>query len=84
MNNKPYTWLMISLLFLLAACQTQPKVINHNPPALSVSFDKFLEAACPLDGNGSVNCGSDHPLRKCFLSSRIRLANDQIQPNLPD
>ena len=25
-----------------------------------------------------------YSLRECFLSSRIRLANDQIQPNLPD
>ena len=24
------------------------------------------------------------PLRKCFLSSRISLKNDQIQANLPD
>ncbi len=24
------------------------------------------------------------PLRECFLSSRVSLENDQIQPNLPD
>jgi len=62
MNNKPRTWLMICLLFLLAACQTQPKVINHDPPILSVSFYKFQEAACPLDENGYLNCGEGHPL----------------------
>ena len=62
MINKSHAWLMISLLFLLAACQTQPKVINHNPPSLSVSFSKFQEVACPLDENGYLNCGSDHPL----------------------
>lgn len=62
MNKKPHTWLMISLLVLLAACQTQPKVINHDPPALSVSFNKFQEVACPLDGNGYLNCGDGHPL----------------------
>jgi len=62
MNNKPHIWLMISLLFLLAACQTQPKIINHNPPSLSVSFSKFQEMACPLDENGNLNCGSGHPL----------------------
>ena len=62
MINKPHTWLMISLLVLLAACQIQPKVINHDPPALSISFDKFLEVACPLDGNGNLNCDPGHPL----------------------
>ncbi|HUG33218.1 MAG TPA: hypothetical protein VMJ90_00505 [Anaerolineales bacterium] len=62
MNNNPHTWLMIGLLFLLAACQTQPMVINHDPPSLSVSFSKFEEAACPVDENGNVNCGSGHPL----------------------
>jgi hypothetical protein len=62
MKNKPHIWLMISLLFLLAACQTQPKIINHDPPSLSVSFSKFQEAACPLDGNGNLNCDPGHPL----------------------
>jgi len=62
MNNKPHTWLMISLLVLLAACQTQPRVINHDPPILSVSFIKFQEVACPLDENGNLNCGEGHPL----------------------
>ena len=62
MNNQPHKWLMISLLFLLAACQTQPRVINHNPPILSVSFSKFQEVACPFDENGNLNCGSGHPL----------------------
>jgi hypothetical protein len=62
MNNKLHFWLMISLLFLLAACQTQPKVINHNPPTLSVSFTEFQEAACPVDENGNLNCGEGHPI----------------------
>lgn len=62
MNNKLHTWLMISLLFLLTACQTQPKVINHTAPTLSVSFTEFQEAACPVDGNGSLNCDDGHPL----------------------
>jgi hypothetical protein len=62
MINKLHIWLMISLLFLLAACQIQPKVINHNPPSLSVSFSKFQEIACPLDENGYLNCDSGHPL----------------------
>ena len=62
MNNKPHIWLMISLLILLTACQTQPKVINHDPPNLSISFNKFQEAACPLDENGALNCGDGHPL----------------------
>jgi hypothetical protein len=62
MNNKSHFWLMISLLFLLAACQTQPKFINHNPPTLSVSFTEFQEAACPVDENGNLNCGEGHPL----------------------
>jgi hypothetical protein len=62
MNNRPQTWLVISLLVLLTACQTQPMVINHDPPVLSVSFNKFQEAACPLDGNGYLNCGDGHPL----------------------
>lgn len=62
MINKPHTWLMLSLLVLLAACQIQPKVINHDPPALSISFDKFLEVACPLDGNGNLNCDPGHPV----------------------
>ncbi len=62
MNKKPHTWLMLSLLVLLAACQTQPRVINHDPPVLSLSFNKFLEVACPLDGNGYLNCGEGHPL----------------------
>ena len=62
MNNKPHIWLIIGLLVLLAACQTQPKIINHNPPNLSVSFSKFQEVACPFDENGYLNCGSDHPL----------------------
>lgn len=62
MTNKPHTWLMLSLLVLLAACQTQPKVINHNPPSLSISFSTFQDVACPLDANGYLNCGSDHPI----------------------
>ena len=62
LKNKLNSRWLISLLILLAACQTQPTVINHNPPVLSVSFDKFVEAACPLDVNGNVNCGFDHPL----------------------
>jgi hypothetical protein len=62
MNTKPHTWLMISLLVLLAACQTIPRVINHDPPDLSVSFNEFQEVACPTDGNGNLNCGEDHPL----------------------
>jgi hypothetical protein len=62
MSNKPNSRWIISLLFLLAACQTQPKVINHNPPILSVSFSKFQEVACPFDENGNLNCGEGHPL----------------------
>ena len=62
MIKKPHTWLVLSLLFLLAACQTQPKVINHNPPNLSVSFSKFQDLACPLDINGNLNCDPSHPL----------------------
>jgi len=62
MKNKPRSWLMISLLVLLTACQTQPRVINHDPPVLSVSFNKFQEVACPLDENGNLNCGEGHPL----------------------
>src|SRR3989304_4614305 len=27
---------------------------------------------------------SMRPFRECFLSGRVRLENDQIQPNLPD
>jgi len=62
MKNKPHSWLMISLLFLLTACQTQPKVINHDMPVFSVSFNKFQEVACSLDENGYLNCGEGHPL----------------------
>jgi hypothetical protein len=62
MINKLHTWLIINLLVLLAACQTQPKIINHNPPSLSISFSKFQELTCPFDESGYLNCGSDHPL----------------------
>ena len=55
MINKLHIWLTTSLLVLLAACQTQPKVINHDPPSLSVSFSKFQEVACPFDENGYLN-----------------------------
>lgn len=60
MKNKNNPWLLISLLLLLAACQSKPKFINHPQPNLSVTFDAFDAAGCLKDGSGQ--CISDGTL----------------------
>jgi hypothetical protein len=59
MKHKNGSWLIISLLLLLVACQSKPRFINHPQPNLSVTFDAFDEAGCLRDGSGT--CPSDSP-----------------------
>ena len=59
-KNKNNSWLFISLLLLLVACQSKPKFINHAQPDLSVAFDVFYNAGCLKDG--SRQCMSDNTL----------------------
>jgi hypothetical protein len=74
MKNKNNSWLLISSLLLLVACQTRPKFINHSQPDLSVPFDGFDATGCLNDGSGQ--CISD--------STLAALGCDEIQvpPNL--
>ena len=48
----------------------------------------FRAVIVQLDHSGKVTIAGDVDdacaLRECFLSSRVRLENDQIRPNLPD
>jgi hypothetical protein len=60
MKNKNNSWLLISLLLLLVACQSKPRFINHPQPDLSVTFDAFDVAGCLKDGSGQ--CISDSTL----------------------
>jgi hypothetical protein len=66
MKNKNNSWLSISLLLLLVACQSRPKFINHSQPDLSVPIDA---TGCLKDGSGQ--CISD--------STRAAMGCDEIQ-----
>jgi hypothetical protein len=68
MKKKNNSWLLISLLLMLGACQSQPRFINHPQPNLSVTIDHFV-AGCLNDG--SAQCMSE--------STRAALGCDEIQ-----
>lgn len=63
MKNRIHCWLFVSLLLLLVACQPTPRFINHPRPILSVAFDAFDNAGCPLDEYGFRFCTNDSPLK---------------------
>lgn len=60
MKNKNKSWILISLLLLLVACQSKPRFINHPQPNLSVTFDVFDTAGCLKDSSGQ--CMNDSTL----------------------
>jgi hypothetical protein len=68
MKKKNNSWLLISLLLLLVACQSKPRFMNHPQPNLSVTFDVFV-AGCLNDSSGQ--CMSE--------STRAALGCDEIQ-----
>jgi hypothetical protein len=60
MKNKNNSWLFISLLLWLVACQSRPRFLNHPQPNLSITFDVFDAAGCLKDSSGQ--CISDSTL----------------------
>jgi hypothetical protein len=69
MKKRNDSWLVISLLVLLVACQFKPRFINHSQPNLSVTFDVFNDGGCLKDSSG--RCMSE--------SSLAALGCDEIQ-----
>jgi hypothetical protein len=59
-ENTNHYWLIISLLSLLVACQSQPKFINHPQPNLPIPL--AFDVGCSQDDYGSRPCISNRSL----------------------
>lgn len=78
-NNR---WFLISLVFVLAACTSEPKFINHPAPDLPVAFDEFTNAGCPA-GTSDQPCGTplaDFGCHDIFIPSNLTGGLDPAYP----
>jgi hypothetical protein len=87
MIMKPYFWLCLVLLLVLAGCNG-PQFVNHPRPDFKVDFTVFEDVGCPPVGKygeySARRCEADSPLLALGCDAiRKDLALDGLEPAYP-